>query len=206
MKRIFKESDAEDRLYIGPDKIRKSWNSLPATQHMLNNQEAWSFDSFPVEISEGVPGMLVMAHGEFDELNPVVGDAVKRSFDRVFTLWIDGAGAIKIVNDLLVVRAYGGVSAWKVAPDPPPAAAAAAAPAAAASVVGIQPPVQLAPSALTEDEKRQKCQMLAEKTGLTLAFAEMCLADTNWELAAAWNAYMWAKVTSHPHFYSLERC
>ena len=129
-----------------------------------------------------------MAHGEFDELNP---GGVKRSFDRTFLLWSDGSGAVKVVNDVMVVRAYGGASAWKVVPDAPPVAATAA-------PVAIQASVQPASSAPAEDEKRQKCQMLAEKTGLTLAYAEMCLVDTNWDLAAAWNAYMWAKVPHSP--------
>jgi len=182
MKRIHDGMQMVDRLAQGPQEIRGMWNALPATRHNLGNQELWSFDIFPVDISPGVTGVLATVHSEFEEMNSGSGGVIKRSFDRSFTLWTDPAGSIKVASDIMTVRSYAGATAWKVDPNAPvavpPPAPAAAAPANPEEV----------------EEKHRKCEMLAEKTGLNFKYAEMCLVDTNWDLAAAWNAWMWAKV------------
>jgi nuclear RNA export factor len=182
MKRIHDGMQMVDRLAQGPQEIRGMWNALPATRHNLGNQELWSFDIFPVDISPGVTGVLATVHSEFEEMNSGSGGVIKRSFDRSFTLWTDPAGSIKVASDIMTVRSYAGATAWKVDPNAP---------------VAVPPPAPAAAAPANPEEvgeKHRKCEMLAEKTGLNFKYAEMCLVDTNWDLAAAWNAWMWAKV------------
>jgi len=45
----------------------------------------------------------------------------------------------------------------------------------------------------SDAEKQQKAMMLAEKSGLTVEFAAMCLSETGWDLAMAWEAFQTAK-------------
>ena len=184
MKRIHDGAANIERLAHGPEEIRDLWNSLPETRHNLASQDLWSFDIFPAELVGGVTGLLATVHSEFEELNTAREGVIKRSFDRSFMLLVDGAGNIQVLSDLMTVRSYAGASAWKVGPAIPPV------PPSVGPPVGEIAPVDAAELA----ERQRKCQMLAEKTGLNLNYAEMCLVDTNWELAAAWEAFMWAKV------------
>lgn len=188
-----------ERLARGPDEIRKLWNSLPPTQHNLGILELWSFDIFPVEISPGVNGILATVHSEYDEINTLMnsgnGGVIKRSFDRSFTLMTNTTGSVKVLSDMIVVRGYSGATAWKVDPTfvPPIANEQPVVHPEAHPVVAVEASVE---------EKQQRCQMLSEKTGLNLKFAEMCLADTNWDLARAWDAFMWAKDKLGPEAYA----
>lgn len=190
MKRIHDGAANIERLAHGPEEIRDLWNSLPETRHNLASQDLWSFDIFPAELVGGVSGLLATVHSEFEELNTAREGVIKRSFDRSFMLLVDGPGNVQVLSDLMTVRSYAGASAWKVGPIPP-------VPLSAGPPAGEIAPVDAAELA----ERQRKCQMLAEKTGLNLNYAEMCLVDTNWELAAAWEAFMWAKVRP-PRFFS----
>jgi len=157
----------------------------------------WAFDIFPVEVSPGVTGLLAMVHSEFEEMNSAMnsgsGGIIKRSFDRSFTLWLDGTVGVKVMSDMLVVRSYAGPAAWKIDP---------------ATTVAAPQPAQPAPANIVQqtpidvEEKKRKCQMLGEKTGLNMKYAEMCLADTDWDLAKAWEAFMWAKDTLGPEAFA----
>ncbi|RPB00823.1 hypothetical protein L873DRAFT_1765207 [Choiromyces venosus 120613-1] len=165
-----------ERLAMGPDEISKLWAQLPATKHDLANGDAWSFDIWPVEVTTGVMGMLCTVHAEFQELNEVDGPQkiVRRSFDRSFTLRPDVLGEVKVANDMLVVRAYGGFDSWK------PEAPAAAAPASGTAKTG-------------EAGKKEMCERLINQTGLKMEWANMCLEETGWNLENAWKAFLEAK-------------
>jgi nuclear RNA export factor len=199
MMRVREPGGLIERLAQGPEEIRKLWDSLPRTQHNMDILELWSFDIFPVEISVGVNGLLATVHSEYDEINTSVnsgnGGVIKRSFDRSFTLVTDATGGVKVASDMIVVRGYSGATAWRVNSTIEPFINNEQPAVQPAVQTMVQPVVTAEP---TMEEEQRKCQMLSEKTGLNLKYAEMCLVDTNWDLASAWDAFMWAKV----HFIS----
>ena len=136
-----------------------------------------------------------MVHGEFEEVDVSTGQATTlRSFDRTFVLGPgQGIGGIRVVSDILVLRAYGGSSAWE--------------------------PKQGKPflrrlhenrlrrshkfrrvwnsSVGKSNEQIQKEVMaleLSRETGMTLEYSGMCLEQTGWNLAQAAKAFELAKV------------
>lgn len=198
-----------ERLATGPEEIKAIWDKLPATRHTLDDPSLWSLDMWPTPVRPGIDGLIIMVHGEFEEANKLSGNVMKRSFDRTFTIVPVGNGEVKVANDMLVIRSYSGAEGWKVneaaiqqqamqqqqvppqtvqQPVQPPAqqlpAAAAAAP--------QNPAVQHTPQQIAE--MQEKVRMFAEKTGLTLQYAEMCVSSSNWDLAAAWEQMTVAKV------------
>ena len=114
-----------DRMYKGVQKIRQLWLTLPVTRHpdMLAEPHRWCIECHSIpglpdptgQSPNGVGGLIVLVHGEFKELDVSTGtDTAQRSFDRTFVLGPGGGiGGIRVVSDLLVVRAYGGSAAWK---------------------------------------------------------------------------------------------
>ena len=180
LKRVSHSKGRTDRLAMGPDEIAKLWGELPATKHDLANGDAWSFDIWPVEVTSGVMGMLCTVHAEFQELNKVDGPQkiVHRSFDRSFVLRPDVLGEVKVANDMLVVRAYGGFDSWK--PEDGGGGAGSG---------GEQE---------GEAAKKSMCEQLMAQTGLRLDWASMCLSETGWNIENAWKAFLEAKVCFIP--------
>ncbi|CUS10216.1 unnamed protein product [Tuber aestivum] len=176
LKRVSHSKGRTDRLAMGPDEIAGLWSELPTTKHDLANNDAWSFDIWPVEVTPGVMGVLCTVHAEFQELNKVDGPQkiVRRSFDRSFMLRPDVLGEVKVANDMLVVRAYGGFDSWK------PEDGSGSAGGGGGGQEG-------------EAAKNSMCEQLMAQTGLRLDWATMCLSETGWNIDNAWKAFLEAK-------------
>lgn len=152
---------------------------------------------------------MCCVHGEFEESN---GDKfMKRSFDRTFILRPDANGAVKVGNDILVVRSYGGFESWKEEPEAPvpvqapmaapvgiPMAAPVGMPMAAAPVGMVQDPnMPQGQAAVAQTEQQQnmaKCFEFARRSGLKMEWAELCLTETGWNLEEGWTAFVQANV------------
>lgn len=112
------------RLYTGVDQILEAWKALPTTRHpdIMGSPQDWLIEchalptlpNYMVTPVSGVGGLIITVHGKFDELDSVSGKVVHtRSFDRVFTLGPgNGIGGLRVNNDVLTLRHYGGSGAW----------------------------------------------------------------------------------------------
>ncbi|KAJ5483902.1 hypothetical protein N7539_005698 [Penicillium diatomitis] len=109
------------RSYIGTAKVLEVWKDLPETRHpdVTARPEEYLIECYPVpglpdltgQSPTGVGGLLVMVHGKFEE--NVAGKVETRSFDRTFVIGPgSGLGGIRVINDILCLRAYGGHEAW----------------------------------------------------------------------------------------------
>ncbi|KAL4902323.1 hypothetical protein BDW74DRAFT_180824 [Aspergillus multicolor] len=184
------------RTYAGVEKIRELWTTLPPTRHpdIVAQPGEWLIECFPIpglpdmtgQSSSGVGGFLIMVHGKFEEDNS--GKVETRSFDRTFILGPgNGVGGIRVISDVLCLRAYGGNEAWQLEPQPaaaPPAmvptSATAANPAAPA---GYGLPAPGKPDAQVQQE--QLVMQLSAKTMMTLQYSELALSGNGWNMEAA---------------------
>ncbi|KAH8148245.1 uncharacterized protein LAJ45_07697 [Morchella importuna] len=204
------------RVFTGPDAIGHIWGEIPSFRHNLGNEELWSFDVWPIEVLGAggimVGGIMCCVHGEFEESN---GDKfMKRSFDRTFILRPDANGAVKVGNDILVVRSYGGFESWKEEPEAPvpvqapmaapvgiPMAAPVGMPMAAAPVGMVQDPnMPQGQAAVAQTEQQQnmaKCFEFARRSGLKMEWAELCLTETGWNLEEGWTAFVQANAAGN---------
>lgn len=196
------------RIYVGADKIRELWDSLPQTRHpdITTNPEQWLIECTPIpglpdssgQSPFGVGGFLIMVHGKFEEMN--TGKVETRSFDRTFILGPGGGmGGIRVISDVLCLRAYGGHEAWVPEGLPAPQAAPpvqpiqpvqpAAVPAApVAPAVPAAPEGYGVPAPTKTDAQVQQEQLVMEmsaKTRMTLQYSEMALSGNGWNMEAA---------------------
>lgn len=205
------------RTFVGLEKIREVWNNLPQTRHpdLAAHPEQYLIECHQVpglpditgQSPTGVGGLIVMVHGKFEES---VGDKVElRSFDRTFVLGPgNGVGGIRVINDIICYRAYGGNEAWSpesqiasqalAPPVVPPVAAPVAAPTAAPTVQPVLPDGYGAPAPGKTDTQVQQEQLVAQmsaKSGMTLQFSEMALSGNGWNPEAAWKNFEQLKVS-----------
>ena len=198
------------RTYTGGEKIRELWTSLPATRHpdITAHPEQWLIECYPIpglpdvsgQSSTGVGGLLIMVHGKFDEIN---GTKVEtRSFDRTFIIGPgSGMGGIRVISDILCLRAYGGHDAW--APEIPPAVPQAAPPAAPQAtpqsvVVPGAPEGYGMPAPGKADAQVQQEQLvlqMSSNTRMTLQYSEMALSGNGWNMEAALKNFEELKVS-----------
>ncbi|RHZ52008.1 hypothetical protein CDV55_102370 [Aspergillus turcosus] len=195
------------RAYVGVEKIREVWNSLPKTKHpeVAAHPNEWLIECFPVpglpdpsgQSGTGVGGLLIMVHGKFEELSD--GKVEVRSFDRTFILGPGGGvGGIRVVSDVLCLRAYGGHEAWVpealVAPQSVQPAIQPAAPPAAPPAVpeGYGMPLPGKPEAQVQQE--QLVMQMSTKTNMTLQYSEMALSGNGWNMEAALKNFEQLKV------------
>ncbi|KAL5365603.1 hypothetical protein BJX96DRAFT_159403 [Aspergillus floccosus] len=185
------------RTYHGVEKIRELWNSLPPTRHpdIVASRNEWLVECFPVpglpdstgQSTTGVGGLLIMTHGKFEEL--IGGKIEIRSFDRTFILGPGGGvGGIRVINDILCLRAYGGHEAWSVenpAVVPPGLSAtpvaAPGAPAPAPEGFGMPAPGK--PE--TQVQQEQLVMQMSANTNMTLPYSEAALSGNGWNMEAA---------------------
>lgn len=204
------------RSFVGVEKIRELWNSLPETRHpdMATQPDQYLIECHQMpglpdptgQSPTGVGGLVLMVHGKFEE--SVGGKVETRSFDRTFVIGPgSGVGGIRVVNDILTLRAYGGNEAWSpdslaipqavAPPAAPPVAAPAAAPVAAPAAQPGIPAGYGAPAPGKTDTQVQQEQLVAQmsaKSGMTLQFSEMALSGNGWNLEAAWKNFEELKV------------
>jgi len=188
-----------DRLYKGTDKIRDIWLTLPSTRHpdLLTEPQKWCIECHTLpglpdlsgQSAGGVGGMIVTVHGEFGEVDVSTNNITgRRSFDRTFVLGPGGGvGGVRVVSDMLVVRAYGGYEAWKtnVQPQTPPTSQ-------------YQPPEGFGVALPGKSEEQVQKELLAMEltkgTRMTLQYSGMCLEQSAWNLEEAGKAFEQVKV------------
>lgn len=192
--RVHNATAQTNKYYKGVEDIKRCWTGLPKTFHDITKGDAWVYDIWPLE---GLPspqdpnllvsGIIISVHGEFDEVEKVTAgknSGLKRSFDRTFTL---GPGntptGIRVINDMLVIRPYGGFEAWKPTPEP------------AAVAPGAGP---------TDAVKQQMVNELMRVTELNVEFAGRALEEHGWNYDACLAAFHAAKQagTIPPEAYS----
>ena len=109
------------RSHRGQEAIFKEWSELPTTRHPpfdSNSNQNWLIECHSMPglpdpsgaAPGGVGGLIVIVHGSFEELG-AGGTQVtaRRSFDRTFVVGPGGGlGGIRVISDVLSLRAYGG--------------------------------------------------------------------------------------------------
>ncbi|MCJ1451795.1 nuclear mRNA export, poly(A)+RNA binding protein [Mycoblastus sanguinarius] len=156
------------RLHTGTDSIRDAFLSLPPTRHpdLMVEGQKWCIECHPIpylpdpagQAAGGVNGLMIMVHGEFSEVDVSTGQSTTmRSFDRTFVLGPGGGiGGVRVIADTLVLRSYGGHSAWQ--PE------------------GVKTDVQVQQRLATE---------LSKATGMNLEYSIQCLEQNRWNMGDA---------------------
>ncbi|KAJ4271903.1 nuclear mRNA export, poly(A)+RNA binding protein [Fusarium torreyae] len=160
------------RLFHGANSIQDAWKTLPLTRHPDIKQEISKYimDCHPLQglvdpsgqSSGGVDGLIIAVHGEFEEHDPNTNTTGKRSFSRTFILGPakPGRGMIRVVSDMLSLRAFSLLPNVFAASAPTPAPASA-------------------------DQHQAMIAELSKQTGMTAQYSEMCLTQVNWEFDKA---------------------
>ncbi|KAK1244931.1 hypothetical protein MKX08_004560 [Trichoderma sp. CBMAI-0020] len=159
------------RLVKGANAIYNLWKDLPMTKHpnMKDELSKYIMDCHPLpgladptgQSQLGVDGLIIAVHGEFEEYDQKSGLNGKRSFSRTFVLapGISGSAQIRVVSDMLSLRAFSPL-----------------------------PNVFVAPSSAPTDTANQHQAMIAElskQTGMVPQYSEMCLSQVGWDFGKA---------------------
>ena len=175
------------RLFKGANSILELWKSLPPTKHpnIKDDLSKYIMDCHPLpgladptgQNGMGVDGLIISVHGEFEEYDQKTAAVGKRSFSRTFVLGPGqaGGGPIRVVSDMLSLRAYSSLPNVF-------AAAAAAAPPAPSNAVIEGPPA--APAAANQQHQAMISE-LCKQTGMVPQYSEMCLSQVGWEFDKA---------------------
>lgn len=194
LKKISHLTARQQRQHRGTKAVTDAFMGLPKTVHpdLASEARKWLVEahiqpgvSDPTGQSpNGVDGFKVDIHGEFEELDATTGQAKKkRSFDRTFVLGPGGPQGVRVINDILTVRAYGGCQAfepdhlenWTTEP-------AAVQPPAAEVVPGL-------PAGVTVAIAEQMVAELCKQTNMTIQYAKECLDQTAWNFEEALAAF-----------------
>ena len=189
------------RLYTGAQSILDAWLRLPATRHPSLELEfdKWciecnSVPNIPDPVSNspvGVNGLIIVVHGQFNEVDSLENKLLTRSFDRTFILGPGGGDSgVRVACDTLILRNYGGSDAWR--------------PQVGDYVVAhpAQPEMKLQPliphgfglpqeGKSTEQLQREGMAIeLSKATKMNLRYCGECLQANGWSLEAAVVAFM----------------
>ncbi|KAI1845682.1 hypothetical protein JX266_008293 [Neoarthrinium moseri] len=169
------------RLFVGGPLVQDAWSKLPLTRHPSLTVE---FDKYLIDChpmsgladptgSElgGVEGMIITMHGEFEDQDPETKVTSKRSFSRTFVIGpgFPGRNPIRVVSDLLQLRAYSPLPPQTGVPE------------------GIQTsaaPVANAPINPVATQEQMAIE-LSKQTGMTLDYSKMCLDAAQYNLERA---------------------
>ncbi|EHL03636.1 putative mRNA export factor MEX67 [Glarea lozoyensis 74030] len=169
------------RLHRGSQAINTVWSALPATRHpdLQTQPEKYLIECHSLpglvdpngQSARGVDGLIITMHGEFEEENDKPEQAL-RSFSRTFVLGPGGPGgpAIRVISDMMTLRAWGPLALPRVA-----------------AVGGV--PLEAAPAVTEQQQQEAFAQQLVLRTGLTLQYAILCLTETGWDLEKAFVAF-----------------
>ena len=203
------------RLITGTDSIRDCFTTLPVTRHpdLLIQPEKWCIECHTIpglpdpsgESTSGVGGLIVIVHGEFSEIDvSTTQPTTTRSFDRTFVLGPGrGPGGIRVANDIMVLRAYGGYDAWRSEEVENVADQTAV---HRTQQLPQQHQVTLpdgfgipGPDKTEEQARKEELALeLSKATGMTLEYSGMCLEQSGWNLQEAAVAFEQAKVRHFP--------
>jgi nuclear RNA export factor len=172
------------RLFKGAASIYDLWKNLPMTQHpnIKTDMSKYIMDCHPLpglvdptgQNPLGVDGLIISVHGQFDEYDSKSGTTGKRSFSRTFILGPGqpGGGPIRVVSDMISLRAYGELPNVFVPQAPAPAAAPASGTAAA-------------PAGTEQSQHQVMLAELCKQTGMVPQYSEMCLSQVGWDFDKA---------------------
>ena len=184
------------RLSTGQAEIFTEWSRLPRTRHPPFNDrgDSWLIECHPLPgipdaagTPAGVQGLIVMAHGEFEELNDMSLPVSRKSFDRTFVLGPgNGDGGIRVVSDIMTLRPYGGKARFESTEDQVTAHAELP----PNSKFGLSRP------GVNELKLSKEVKMLqvSNTTGMTLAGSQQALEMHQWDAAGAINQFNLLKV------------
>lgn len=167
---------------------------MPQTKHDVTDSNLWVFDVWPVQglpdvtnlnNTEGVVGLMVVVHGEFEEIpNHANVVPLKRSFDRTFTLGPGGGPLnMRVINDIMVIRPWSGSDAWRPEPE---------------NTTILSTPNPVRKSVVSQPAGNSPNQHViievGRRTGLNMRYAQLALEENNWNFEAALKAIEAAKV------------
>ena len=195
------------RLYTGIDDVGEVFSTLPATKHpdLTTEAQKWCLECHtvpglpdPVNQSRGgVGGLIVMVHGQFFEIDISTNQSKGvRSFDRTFVLGPgSGVGGIRVANDILVIRAFGGHDAWKAQDSESCHESRYQAAGSSHQIVLPDGFGTTGPGKTQEQvQKEVLAAELSKATGMTIEYSVMCLEQSAWNLEGAAAAFEQAKV------------
>ncbi|KAL1303703.1 hypothetical protein AAFC00_007055 [Neodothiora populina] len=185
LKKIQQLPARQARLYRGSQAIAEAWAMLPVTRHpdLATEARKWNIECQlmpgipdPTGASPGgVDGFIITVHGEFNEIDVPTNNVTKtRSFDRVFTLGPGGPSGVRVVNDMLTIRGYGGFQAFE--PDEP---------SIQQPVADVAAPAVGMPPGLTPELAEQMVLELQKQTGMIIGYATDCLDQVQWDFDRA---------------------
>ncbi|KAL8723228.1 MAG: hypothetical protein Q9225_000418 [Loekoesia sp. 1 TL-2023] len=187
LKKVFQLEPRIRRMAKGISEIESALKILPPTRHpnLVNESLRYSFDCTPIpgvpdpqgRIESGVGGFKVDVRGSFDEFDRTTGlKNATRSFDRVFILGPGiGENQLRIVSDILILRAEGGYEAFnpeaKAMPDLPM----------------VTKNFGFPTNSKMEEEVKQTfvAGEVSKATGLTVEWATTLLNDSGWNFQMA---------------------
>ncbi|KAI9784176.1 MAG: nuclear mRNA export, poly(A)+RNA binding protein [Geoglossum umbratile] len=211
LKKISHLGGRMSRFHTGTGAIRGVWSTLPATRHpdLLAMGSKWLIEchGLPGQLDmtgqspTGVGGLIVIIHGEFDEIDISTGNkGTKRSFDRTFVLGPGaGVGGIRVVSDQLTLRAYGGCDAFELeyADAPVSPIATGTTPSQPYTTEGLG----VAMGGKSDEQLRKELMVIemSKRTGMTLEFSHICLEEKAWDFDSAGLAFEQVKANLPPN-------
>ncbi|ORX90331.1 hypothetical protein K493DRAFT_318067 [Basidiobolus meristosporus CBS 931.73] len=181
-------------LNIGAIAILNALAQLPATQHPIQDQAKFCYDTWQLpQVPSGAAVIFIVLHGEFSEGL----EGTERSFDRTFMISPPTPGSkahqsglpYVIRSDQLSVRHHVNSEAWKVDANAASTTAAIATPAAQAPCAPPQnTPVDPMLAGLNPSQQAQVGE-LQRNTGLNVAFSIQCLSENQWDMETAFQAF-----------------
>ena len=215
LKKLKNPRTRADRLYKGQSSIQFAFNVLPPTRHpsLETEQQKWCIECHPLpgvpdeNTPGGVNGLMITVHGEYMEANTKPWNRhanALRSFDRTFVIGPGpGPGGIRVVSDVLVLRAYGGFEAFK--PDAPAEESPAKRQRHQTHLItpqelGLPEGFAMRMEGKAEEQvmKEKIAMELTSRTGMKLEYSGLCLDENGWNLEGAYKAFEAAKVCNPP--------
>lgn len=198
-----------NRIYTGKEMIRECWDSIPPTRHPdLADTQKWCIECNTIPCLPdpsahslgGLSGLILIIHGEFSEINVVTGELNhQRSFDRTIVLGPGIDISVRVVCDTLMLRAWGGSSAWEptvVGPTLP--GISSAPPTQPQLLLQTHIPAGTGVPAVGKTEEELQKELLvievSKRTGLRLDWSYECLTQSGWTLDGAMAAFENVKV------------
>ncbi|KAG8421223.1 nuclear mRNA export, poly(A)+RNA binding protein [Metarhizium acridum] len=165
------------RLFKGANVIYELWKGLPPTKHpnIKDDLSKWIMDCHPLpaladptgQNPMGVDGLIIAVHGEFEEYDEKTNVVGKRSFSRSFVLGPGrpDKGPIRVVSDMLALRAFNALPNVFLAPN--------------------QAPGGSNNNTNTNSQHQAMIAELCKQTGMVPQYSEMCLAQVGWDFDKA---------------------
>jgi nuclear RNA export factor len=176
------------KMFRGVQAIKSFWADLPPTCHpdLSTHTAKYLVDCHPLaglldpmeRNPRGVDGLVLMVHGEYEEVDVTRAQKIRRSFSRTFVLGpgLSAGPVIRVVSDILVLRAWSPL---------------------VSVLSGHGEPTT---SAMPTIESTQDVilKQLVLQTQMTPEYARLCLEETGWDLEKAAIAFDANKVRLEP--------